>query len=236
MFCHKCGNKVNEGADFCHKCGAKMVADQSPQQAAEAQQSTVGAVLTATPPASPKTVKAASVKKKKWLFVLIPACIAIIAVVLVFALREDPYRFTSDIIWTNHQATAMSPINDFFNYSEEVLIRLMDNWGMELIDSYRHHYNRYDFGEMVFEYYTTGQLEGRMRAITITDPSLLSINGVSFDTNRAGFISMLGNPTEEFNDGFGYSMIYGTYLQIYLTSINGAVYEIQIWNPRARPY
>jgi hypothetical protein len=49
MFCHKCGNKVNEGADFCHKCGAKMVADQSTQQAAEAQQSTVGAVLTATP-------------------------------------------------------------------------------------------------------------------------------------------------------------------------------------------
>lgn len=25
MFCHKCGNKIAEGAEFCHKCGSKTV-------------------------------------------------------------------------------------------------------------------------------------------------------------------------------------------------------------------
>ena len=34
MFCHKCGNKVAESADFCHKCGAKVahVVTHSAQQ------------------------------------------------------------------------------------------------------------------------------------------------------------------------------------------------------------
>ena len=27
MFCHKCGNKVAEGAGFCQKCGEKIIAD-----------------------------------------------------------------------------------------------------------------------------------------------------------------------------------------------------------------
>jgi|GEM_PF-6296480 len=32
MFCHKCGNKIAEGAEFCHKCGTKIVIDEAPAQ------------------------------------------------------------------------------------------------------------------------------------------------------------------------------------------------------------
>ena len=34
MFCHKCGNKLPEGAMFCQKCGAKVLHEDTIQQSA----------------------------------------------------------------------------------------------------------------------------------------------------------------------------------------------------------
>jgi len=78
MFCHKCGNKSLEGAEFCQKCGAKLIREDGAIQPA--------AISTASPEFRNPTGTTPT-QKKKWPLFLIPAGAIIAIVVLVVSLH-----------------------------------------------------------------------------------------------------------------------------------------------------
>ena len=93
MFCHKCGNKIADGADFCHKCGTRVIHDNEPASASTTPEQTTSAA------AQQQDKKSLEPKKKKPKKLWIGIGIAVVAVVVIVAIalsgggKEEPSLF-----------------------------------------------------------------------------------------------------------------------------------------------
>lgn len=228
MFCHKCGTKTLDGAEFCQKCGAKLIADTPVEQSKSAPP--------ASPPQWPNSPPGnISGKKRSKLPTILGIAAGIAIVLIVLAAIGNKEGSDTDVIADNSDAPSEfgtqsaevpgstttdsllfqgTPIQDIMGAHSSDIIALFGEPKTQSEDSIEYGVEFTEEGWMCFCLDNADQVN-----VISADPLHFTFDGQSLAQNFDTLVTILGNDYTDMG-GTAYSwQVFWNYsdYQIYFT-------------------